>query len=271
MYDECGEHFRRLFAIDGIRHPKRMGADDIIKVFDEDLGDALRYLCGPPISKDDLKTLAAARSVTVKSLSKDGAVAALAICEIIKATADPRRFPWIVEDRDPTDDEIEKAIAISAALNAEQRLQTWRRNAAKKAQEEAVKEFLRAIGFEDAPTPKKIETLATAPPTGHFCGECTLGSRKVDVPVRLFDGRILAIECKVSYSALNSVKRVNNDAAAKAKYWLDQFGPRGVVPTAMLSGVFKVSNLMQAQDMGLTLFWSHEMDAMAEFIESTKG
>lgn len=46
-------------------------------------------------------------------------------------------------------------------------------------------------------------------------------------------------------SALNSVKRLNNDAAVKAEYWLEQFGASQVVPAAMLSGVFKVKNLEQ--------------------------
>jgi hypothetical protein len=38
----------------------------------------------------------------------------------------------------------------------------------------------------------------------------------------------------------------------------------------MLSGVFKVSNLFQAQSEGLTLFWAHKLDAMRAFIEATR-
>jgi hypothetical protein len=43
-----------------------------------------------------------------------------------------------------------------------------------------------------------------------------------------------------------------------------------VVPVAMLSGVFKVANLFQAQSEGLTLFWAHRLEAMRGFIEATK-
>lgn len=103
-----------------------------------------------------------------------------------------------------------------------------------------------------------------------FCAECLLGERKADVVVRLHDSRLMAIECKVSNSATNSVKRLNNDAAVKAEYWLKMFGTLQVVPAAMLSGVFKVMNLEQAQQRGLALFWAHDLDKLGAFIESTK-
>ena len=79
-----------------------------------------------------------------------------------------------------------------------------------------------------------------------------------------------AIECKVSNSATNSVKRLNNDAAVKAEYWLKVFGTSQVVPAAMLAGVFNVMNLTQAQTRGLALFWSHDLEKLGAFIDSTK-
>jgi hypothetical protein len=49
-------------------------------------------------------------------------------------------------------------------------------------------------------------------------------------------------------------------------------GLRVFVPTPeyMLSGVFRVANLIQAQDGGLTLFWAHRLDQLKAFIEATK-
>ena len=78
-------------------------------------------------------------------------------------------------------------------------------------------------------------------------------------------------ECKVSNSSTNSVKRLNNDAAAKAKTWIQEFGTATCVPAAVLSGVFKVHNLASAQADGLTLFWAHRLEPMIEFIETTRG
>ena len=98
-----------------------------------------------------------------------------------------------------------------------------------------------------------------------------LGTRKADFVVRLWDKRIMAIECKVSNSATNSVKRLNNDAAAKAEVWRAEFGNRQVVPTAVLSGVYKLRNLQSAQERGLTLFWAHNLDVLLDWIEDTKA
>lgn len=80
----------------------------------------------------------------------------------------------------------------------------------------------------------------------------------------------MPIECKVSNSSTNSVKRLNNDAAVKAASWKVDFGLRQVVPTAMLSGVYKLHNLVDAQTRGLTIFWAHDLAAMARWIAATR-
>ncbi len=98
-----------------------------------------------------------------------------------------------------------------------------------------------------------------------------LGERKADFIVGLWDYRIMAIECKVSNSSTNSVKRLNNDAAVKAEIWYRHFGTKQIVPTAMLSGVYKIHNLMNAQNAGLTLFWAHALSELTEWIEATKS
>ena len=105
---------------------------------------------------------------------------------------------------------------------------------------------------------------------GEFCRESDFGGRKADLIVRLWDGRVLPVECKVSNSSTNSVKRLNNDAAAKAEVWIKEFGTATVIPAAVLSGVFKIHNLENAQARGLTLFWAHRLDAMIDFIEETR-
>jgi hypothetical protein len=112
--------------------------------------------------------------------------------------------------------------------------------------------------------------MTDAPTEGTFCDESTFATRKADIIARLYDGRIMPIEAKVSNSSTNSVKRLNNDAAAKAVKWTHDFGTANVVPTAVLGGVFKTKNLKDAQDSDLTIFWAHDLDAMVQFIDSTK-
>jgi hypothetical protein len=238
------------------------------KLRKENLGAPLRYLAGPPISADDLTVLAEVTSIAPATLKKDPEGAARILATILQAL-DTTRFPWVGQGRGPTKQEKITAITTSAALITAQRVSTDRRNEGKDAQEKTVKAFLAGMGFKAVPA-RTIRTLDDAPQRGEFCAESMVGSRKADVPVRLFDGRLMPIECKVSNSELNSVKRINNDAAVKANTWRKELGTNQVVPVAILSGVFKVVNLVQAQEAGLTLFWAHDLDSMKAFIEATK-
>ena len=159
-------------------------------------------------------------------------------------------------------------MLASSVLLAAQRIATDRRNDGKDLQEAKVRDYLRSIGFVEV-TAATINTIVKGPQHLQFCAECQLGERKADVVVRLHDTRLMAIECKVSNSSTNSVKRLNNDAAVKSEYWLEKFGTAQVVPVAVLAGVFKVLNLQQAQSRGLALYWSHELERLGEFIQAT--
>lgn len=234
---------------------------------DPALLEALRYLAGPPISTDDLKILTDA-SLAPSRLMGDSDMAER-VLETILMALDRRRFPWISEGREPEESEREAAVLASAALLASQRTSTSRRSEGKNAQEKAVADALREAGFEEvAPTP--IATLPDAPERGQFCGEAPFGTRKADFVVGLWDGRKMPIECKVSNSSTNSVKRLNNDAAVKAKRWIQEFGTAQTVPAAVLSGVFKAHNLKSAQEDGLALFWAYRLGALLDWIDSTR-
>lgn len=235
---------------------------------DERLQEAFRYLAGPPMSLDDLKTVAEAVSLTKKRLHSDPDIAKRTI-DLILMAIDRRRFPWLSEDREPTESEKTAAVVASAALIATQRVGTARRRESKRTQELSVEDALLRAKFKKVPT-RPISNLDLAPGMGEFCGESKLGTRKADFVIRMWDRRLMALECKVSNSATNSVKRLNNDAAAKAESWRHDFGERQVVPAAVLSGVYKIHNLLDAQDRGLALFWAHDLDELLNWIEQTR-
>ncbi len=242
--------------------------DTLVGVVTEpQLLEAFRYLSGPPISEDDLKVLAQA-VLTPSRLRRDMQMAER-VAEVVIKGLDKRRFPWVTEGREPSEAERNAAVLASAALLATRRLETTRRNVEKQRQEDAVKAALRGAHLEEVAR-RTIRVLGeNAPRAGQFCGESLLGTRKADVVVGLWDGRTLPIECKVSNSATNSIKRLNNDAAAKAEYWREQFGASQVVPTAVLSGVYKLRNLTAAQDRGLNLFWAHDLQELIAWIQAT--
>ncbi len=172
---------------------------------------------------------------------------------------------------DTTGTQAERAAAVmaTAALMAASRVQTNRRTTGKNEQEAAVKAALVDLGFTEVAS-RTISTIAHAPEPGEFCGESVLGTRKGDIIVRLWDHRVMPIECKVSNSSTNSVKRLNNDAAVKAQSWKTDFGLRQVVPSAVLGGVYKLHNLQDAQERGLTIFWAHDLKPLTDWIAGTK-
>ena len=230
--------------------------------------EAFRYLAGPPISKDDLKVLSEA--VLSPGKLKNNAEMVKRVIDVVRVGLDRRRFPWVADSREPTEAERSAAVLASAALIATSRVGTDRRNVGKQKQESLVQEALLGAGMTLVPT-RRVETMNQAPRPGEFCRESLLGTRKADLIVGLYDQRIMATECKVSNSSTNSVKRLNNDAAAKAEAWLHEFGHANIVPTPVLSGVYKTHNLVNAQDRGLTLFWAHDIGKMVEWIKMTRG
>ncbi|MBI6949128.1 XamI family restriction endonuclease [Pseudomonas aeruginosa] len=267
-YQAARKKFELLFQKLSDLNPGGITDAKLTDVYGSGLGEALRYLAGPPISDDDLQVIADVDSIAPGVLKKKpGEVRK--VFEVIERVIDLHRFPWIEAGTIPTDQERDAALLASSVLLAAQRIATERRIEGKDGQETRVKDYLRTLGFTEV-SPATITTIVKGPQPMQFCAECLLGERKADVVVRLHDTRLMAIECKVSNSATNSVKRLNNDAAVKAEYWLKMFGTSQVVPAAMLSGVFKVMNLEQAQQRGLAMFWAHDLDKLGAFIESTK-
>ena len=246
QYTEFFEQFSTVFRDLVDRLPDLGRAEDSAETLVEILGEdeartALRYLAAPPVSEDDLRTLAKTKlSATALRNTPENA---RRIADLVLRLVDPHRFPWIAENRPPTSDEVERAVVASAALVAAQKVSTARRSASK-LQEDAVKEVLRSCGFIEDGSRPDIETLVDAPVPNH------------------------AIECKVSNSAVNSYKRVNHEAVGKARSWLSDFGRRQIVPAAVLSGVFKPANLATAQDEGLALFWAFRLKDLAELLDS---
>ena len=228
---------------------------------------AFRYLAAPPVSEDDLKTLAET-TLSATALRGD-AEQARRVRGIVLHIIDPHRFPWIGEQRVPAAHERTQAIVASAVLVAARKVETSHRSDVTREQETAVKDLLRNIGFTEVP-PRDISLLDAAPGPGEFCGESRLGNNRADLVVRLYDRRTMPLECKASNSAVNSFKRINHEAVGKARAWLTGFGERQIVPGAVIGGVFNPANLEAAQAEGLIIIWSHRLRDLADFIESTR-
>lgn len=230
--------------------------------------DVIRYLPAPPVSEDDMHVIA--------ELTTKGAARSLAqphnatnIYDYVSRAVDENRFVWLRESRRATQDEKTAALVSTASLMATQRLQTMRRNLAKKTQEDGVKRYLvEELGYREVPR-RRIVTAFDAPQPKEFCGETPVAAKKSDIVIGLGDNRFMCVECKVSNSVVNSFKRLNHETVEKTTHWYHAFGTSGVVCAGLLSGVFSVDNLLLAQQEGVSLFWSHDLDSLGTFIKST--
>jgi hypothetical protein len=245
---------------------------------DPHLLEAFRYLAAPPISEDDLQVLAEAPTLAKVQLKKNPEYVKRLV-GTVRLVLDRRRFAWVAEGRGPSEIERSSALTASAALLATSRVQTKRRTNGKAQQEALVKRALADAGLKEVRR-RTIPNVTLAPAAGEFCGESLLGlsrsdpkadkGRLADIVLRLWDHRLMPIECKVSNSYLNSLKRLNNDAAVKAGTWKRDFGVHQVVPAAVLSGVYDIHNLLDAQARGLTIFWAHNLKPLTDFLAGTR-
>lgn len=245
-----------------------LAADELARLAASDQSlTALRYLTAPPISKDDLSTLA--DTLLSPAALRREPTTAQRIRKLLLHFIDPHRFPWVAQARDPRANERDTAIIASAAMVAARRVETRRRMDAMKDQEQSVKACLSAGGMTEVKS-RRIRHLSDAPSPREFCAEAMLGEEKADIVAVLADRRVVPIECKVSNSAVNSVKRLNREAAGKASSWLRQFGHSQTIPAAVLAGVFKVDNVLTAQRSGLSIFWAHRLDDLKAFVRTAR-
>ncbi len=236
---------------------------------DPSLVTPARYLGGPPVSEDDLNVLAGSSIAKRRRLDKRlGAMAA----SVIEEALDRDRFPWLfaAPPRDPNALELEVAIRWTAGLWAAQAVQTQRRGESAHRQELAVARVLDQMGFERIQV-DEIDFTAKNMAPGQYCRETRVLGAKCDIPVMLHDSRLLLIECKVSNSSLNSIKRLLRETGGKADGWRASFGARAIT-AAVLSGVFKLAHLQMAQDKyHVALFWERDLGSLTSFLDAVKA
>ncbi|MCX5684047.1 MAG: XamI family restriction endonuclease [Planctomycetota bacterium] len=225
--------------------------------------ETARFLGGPPLSQDDLDTLSGGKVSNRRSVTP--ALAKRAV-KAIEAFLDPFRCPWVLAGSRPDPALVRSAIDWTTSLWAVEMCRTARRGQESAAQEKAVAEMLRACGVKEVTGLRRIQSLDDLD-RGCFTREVILAGAKADLAVRLRDGRLLAIECKVSNSAINSVKRLNRETVGKGERWRTHYGQQ-VVTAAVLSGVFKVSDLIDAQTAGVFIVWQQDLTLLKRFVGS---
>lgn len=223
--------------------------------------EVARYIAGPPISDDDLRTVARLNASWERGRLQD-------VIDVILAVRDPVRFPWLEEPvRAPSEAEREMAVRWTAGLLAVQKAATDRRNRPSRRQESRVDAALGSatVTFTKV-QPRPIASVRDLEP-GEYCRQSAVAGTRADLTIALLDrSRVLALECKVSNSEVNSYKRLNHEVGNKRRAWQGAFG-RSCVPGAVLAGAFSLKNLVSAQEAGIYLFWEHDLHSLVDFVE----
>lgn len=227
-----------------------------------------RFMTMPIISDANLKVLGSGREVA----------------DVIVEFLDHDRFSWMANSAGPpSQSEVDAALAATAELMAMQRSSTARRISGSKSQEELAGEALKAANLKHVPLPdvlKRAAKITSFDPAlgiephnlrdllnpGEFTDEMLVAGHRADLPVLLPSGVLLPLECKVSNSAANSFKRLIRETEGKRRAWEQSFG-NGALTGAVISGVFSLKNLYEdAQGRGMLIFFSHEIEALTEFV-----
>jgi hypothetical protein len=270
LQGECAKEARELLA----KTNNLLDLKDDPKFFNkgpkkemQKLVDPARFMTRPFLSADNLEVL-----------GEDGNLA-----EVVISFINPIRFPWVATGGTPTQAEIDRAVEATAELMAIQRSSTAARILAAKRQEAAAKTTLTdpSVGLTFVPTielqkrgkkagfnaAQGIEShnLRDLLKPGELTAEFKVAGAKCDLPILLPGGLLITLECKVSGSEVNSIKRLIRETVGKRRAWSEEFG-KGVMTGALIAGNFAMTTLEAAQDADMLLFFEHEIDALAEFV-----
>ena len=230
----------------------------------------LRHLLAPPISQDQFRLLAKS---WVKATEKSGrpiaAASADQISKVFEERRDKRLTPWLATQRPPRTAELLATLGAVAPLIANQRIATARRNRLAVRQEQDAISLLESRGWKRQQS--KLITKGGALEQRQFWHKARFKSGKkenqeIDIACGLGETYVVAVECKVTNDETNSIKRMN-DILKKATAWRSQWG-EFVIPAAILEGNIKFSDVDRLLDAQIKVFWSHRLDAFADWLEA---
>ena len=229
----------------------------------------LRHLFAPPISQDQLKLILPSypkgAEKTASALTQQ---AAKDFASAFAARRDKRLTTWLATNANPNRRQVKRLLDTLTPMISSQIFNTVRRNRLSDDQERAVVALLEAKGWARSSS-HTVNNPADLPPQ-HFMRKTRCKTRtatkEVDIACGVNPSLIMAMECKVSNDATNSVKRVS-DVMDKTKAWNDNWG--GFIQTAaLLQGVIAYKDVARLLDSDVLVFWSHDLKPLADWLDS---
>lgn len=252
---------------------------------DREALDIARYATLPMTSADDLDTLFATcvgawikqTASSTRRVSREPTPEAFAlIAEYLANNMDPILTPWLRASREPAETEREMFALWVASARAASRVGSARKNRGAQRQENAVRESLVEIdygavekGRQRGAADSRFRPIEL-PPRTFTAKPRVLNGKSADVVIRLADDhpsgiKVLVVECKDSNSAINSRKRLFEVAAKRAAWLRGEDLPNEFRTVAVLSGVFGLRELEDAQKEGIHIIWEHRLSDLQAF------
>lgn len=231
---------------------------------------AFRHMTAPPISQDQFCLICPEwRKATEKSeRSRVKPAEAVAIAKVFEVRRSRPLTPWLDSKRMPRSSEIRRLLWEIAPLIASQQIQTIQRTRAAVAQEAAIINLLSKKGWIKKSS-SLLDKRAELPHRNFMhktrYATATTAPQEVDIALGLKNTIVLAMECKVSNDATNSVKRIN-DVLKKSAAWKSHWGSF-VKTAALLQGVIAAKDVARLIDDGVEVFWSHNLTDFEKWIE----
>lgn len=191
------------------------------------------------------------------------------LCEIINANLDTQRFLWLQTKLKDKELELASKYAKNwtCSLISNQNSNTAFRNWRKELQESAgISQIIKA-GYTSVEGRPVITHLDDILP-GQFVRETKIGGRnnqKSDITVRLKKSRrILCIEAKAIGVRVDAFKRFK-ECREKFDDWKTTFGS-AVQVGIILSGFIPQKEYEKLLDMGITVFWEHNIEDLYNYV-----
>lgn len=240
----------------------------------------LRMSTAPPLAVDRLIGLASTDGNLVKCMEQGKLPPrmkaeelqrhAASISRIIEKLLDRDIFPWLAANRDPTEDERDRASTIVADRLCSAVANPIVRNAQEKRQLALIGAWLEKRGHKHSPHPKDRPLTEMAAGTFAFRMSLPIGRKlKVNIPVdvvvqpkTLRANRLpVLIEAKSAGDFTNTNKR-RKEEATKIRQLKERYG-KDVDYVLFLCGYFGPEYLGYEAAEGLDWIWEHRIDDLA--------
>ncbi len=227
----------------------------------------IRQLMAPPISQDQFALLCVGYPKgTEKTGGRVNLKAASAVDSVFKAGRDRVLTRWLDANRAPTPVEVRNLLHGISPLLSIQTTATIRRGRMSAEQESAVVSMLKKRGWNRQLSGLIFQLTDVKPQ--HFLHKTKFATKnqpqEVDIACGLPGTVVLAMECKATNDATNSVKRIN-DVLKKATAWQNHWGSF-VRTAALLQGVIEFKDVRRLLDANVEVFWSHDLQAFETWL-----